>query len=151
MNDSDTATIMRDMIAERQRLLNRKANYLRGLLALPPVDSAEAVLADGCEPKPRAPARFFDLTPKRRAAIAAVAGCIARGEDTTYGTLRIRSGVAKRTFARVLAWAVGAEVVTRTDRGYLPGRNWAACVEGDAALLGLPPPRQPSASQSTTP
>jgi len=35
------AKLVRDMIVERQRLLIREANYLRGLVGLPPV-SADA-------------------------------------------------------------------------------------------------------------
>ena len=31
------AAVLRDMIIERQRLLVREANYLRGLVGLPPV------------------------------------------------------------------------------------------------------------------
>ena len=31
------AKLVRDMIVERQRLLSREANYLRGLVGLPPV------------------------------------------------------------------------------------------------------------------
>ena len=35
------AKLVRDMIVERQRLLIREANYLRGLLGLPPVRAEE--------------------------------------------------------------------------------------------------------------
>jgi len=35
------AAILRDMIMERQRLLIREANYLRGLVGLPPVRTSK--------------------------------------------------------------------------------------------------------------
>ena len=44
--DRTLAAILRDMIVELQRLLIREANYLRGLLGLPPVkaDKRETAL-----------------------------------------------------------------------------------------------------------
>ena len=37
--------ILQGMIMERQRLLIREANYLRGLIGLPPVRAGEAFMA----------------------------------------------------------------------------------------------------------
>jgi len=43
--------ILRSMIVERQRLLIREANYLRGLVGLPPVGVVRSV--EKTEEKPR--------------------------------------------------------------------------------------------------
>lgn len=45
MIDTDTATLVREMMAERQRLLIREANCLRTIVGLPPVRGEDRVIA----------------------------------------------------------------------------------------------------------
>lgn len=143
-----TAEVLQGMIVERQRLLIREANYLRSLVNLPPVAAQAGDDDQQDDVSEEHPATFFSLTRNRRAVVRAVALTVAKREQPSFTTVFVRSGVARGSFARAVAWATSAGVLTRSGRCYLPGPAWGACVDSDAELLGLVAPANDTANDT---